>query len=92
MNTLNCDLKIKSVLERNSKLSEDIANLKNEFEVIKEEKVKEKLCLMQELERKDNIIEKKDSQSSKLNENLKNFVEENKRLNVENVNLRSRII
>ncbi len=89
LNTLQCDLMLKDVYEKNRTMCEKLTCSQNEFEVKIEEFKNENLRLEKELEKKANFIFDKESQIKRLNENIKDILEENKRINLNNCDLKS---
>jgi hypothetical protein len=88
INKLECDVKMKSILDKNRELDDEMLLIKKGFDLEIQDKKSEILRLRNEIETRDEIIEDQDSRIKKLNESLKDMIDENKRMNVEFNNLR----
>jgi len=88
INKMQCDEKLKSIIGKNRELENEMLLIKQGFDFEIQEKISENLSLNNEIERRGEIIEERDGKIRKLNDTLKDLIDENNRINVEFNNLK----
>jgi len=92
LSTLQCDMMLKDINEKNRELSEKLRSSQNELEFKIDELKKEIFGLEKKLEKKEKILSEREEQIRRINDNLKLTIEENQRLNWNNCELKGKFM